>query len=362
MSPLVTIGVLTKNRDLTVARTLRSVLNQSVRDFEVIVVDNASEDNTIRVVRQFRDKRISLIVHSKDQGIARSRQQVLEEARGRFLVWIDSDDFCKSTLLERQVSRFESNPVLQLVGTWFWQEVDSPSRQQVRTPYLIRSFPWRDAEIRPVQVFWNCFSASGTMIRREGAIANSISFDTKCFLAEDYQFWNDLLLVGEGALVPQPLMVYGAGGVSRSPLAGLSQTHSVEQIRKLALYHYGLHAEDEEYIKLLTGEAAIVGFDVIREAGLDDFLNRFISFFAARGSAYDRGARAFIAFLLLRLLRRNSYARTKEASSFRRLVLRRCKPESLSLFLASYLAAWGTRRAYAALHGPQFKAAASARG
>jgi hypothetical protein len=200
------------------------------------------------------------------------------------------------------------------------------------------------------------------MIRRESAIKNSISFDSDQHMAEDYKFWNDFMLIGEAALIPEPLLFYGRGGISRMPASRISQAHSVERIRRLSLHNCGLTFEDETYMKFLTGEAAFVGFDAIREAGLDDFLNRFISFFAARGAAYDRGARAFIAFLLLRILKTNSYARTKETSRFRRLVLRRCKPKSLSLFFASYLSAWGARRAIAALHRPQFKAAASARG
>jgi hypothetical protein len=187
------------------------------------------------------------------------------------------------------------------------------------------------------------------MIRRDSVFRNSISFDSSQDMAEDYKFWNDLLLVGEAALIPEPLLFYGRGGVSRIPASRISQTRSVARIRRLSLHNWGLPPEDEIYIRLLTGEAALTGCDLTLKGELSDFLSRFISVFVAKGFAYDRGARAFILFLLLRLRMKRASFGDEEDLRVRHLIMRYCKPESLSLFVVSYLSRWGTLRLLSSL-------------
>ncbi|MFX5494461.1 glycosyltransferase family 2 protein, partial [Acinetobacter baumannii] len=76
-----------------ICTTLRSILEQTVQDFEIVVVDDCSRDRSVEVVRSFNDPRIRLIVNEKNLGGAGSYNRAVEAARGTWLVNLDADDW-----------------------------------------------------------------------------------------------------------------------------------------------------------------------------------------------------------------------------------------------------------------------------
>ena len=92
MTPLVSVIIPAYNRAGTVDRSLRSVLNQSVHDFEIIVVDDGSSDNTVSVVESFADARIRLLRHDSNLGAGPARNTGMQAAEGDYIAWLDSDD------------------------------------------------------------------------------------------------------------------------------------------------------------------------------------------------------------------------------------------------------------------------------
>jgi glycosyltransferase involved in cell wall biosynthesis len=115
MNPLVSVVVPTFRRAWCLRRALGSVLAQTVRDLEVIVVDDASDDETGDVVAGFAEPRLRLLTHARTSGTSMARNTGFKVARGRFVAFIDSDDEWLPHKLERQVEFLERNPTL--VGT-----------------------------------------------------------------------------------------------------------------------------------------------------------------------------------------------------------------------------------------------------
>ncbi len=101
--PAVSIIIPTYNRGYCIAQCLRSVLAQSFRDYEIIVVDDASGDDTEAQVAAVHDARISFIAHSKNQGGAVARNTGIRRARGEFVAFLDSDDTWLPDKLEKQI-------------------------------------------------------------------------------------------------------------------------------------------------------------------------------------------------------------------------------------------------------------------
>ena len=87
------------NKEKSIAHTLKCVLNQTYRDFEVVVVDDGSKDNSAAVVEQFEDKRIRL-VRQKNGGVSAARNRGIAEARGEYVAFLDADDVWKQNHLE----------------------------------------------------------------------------------------------------------------------------------------------------------------------------------------------------------------------------------------------------------------------
>ena len=92
-----------------IGATIESVLNQTYQNFEMIIVDDASKDNTEEVVKSFKDKRIKYIRLSKNSGPAFARNRAMEEARGKYMAFLDSDDLWKREKLEKQINFIKKN-------------------------------------------------------------------------------------------------------------------------------------------------------------------------------------------------------------------------------------------------------------
>lgn len=101
--PKVSVIIPTYNRSVSLARSIRSVLNQTCADFELIVIDDASTDDTEKEVRKLSDKRIRIIKHSENLGGSAARNTGINNANGRYVAFLDSDDEWLPRKLERQI-------------------------------------------------------------------------------------------------------------------------------------------------------------------------------------------------------------------------------------------------------------------
>lgn len=102
----VSVIIPTCNRANLVKRALHSVLEQTFRDFEVIVVDDASQDNTKEVVASFADERVKYIKHDKNRGGSAARNSGIKAAKGKYIAFLDDDDEWMPTKIEKQVRKF----------------------------------------------------------------------------------------------------------------------------------------------------------------------------------------------------------------------------------------------------------------
>lgn len=106
----------TYKRPTLVRRAIRSVLNQTVRDLEVIVVDDASPDDTARVVAAIADERIRYIRHQRNRGLPASRNTGIRVARGRYIAFLDDDDEWLPNKTEKQLRYLQDHGVDAVVG------------------------------------------------------------------------------------------------------------------------------------------------------------------------------------------------------------------------------------------------------
>jgi len=114
-SPNVNVSVIipTYNRAHLVGRAIQSVLNQTYQDFELIIVDDGSTDNTEEVIRKFQehDKKIKYIKHDKNKGSSAARNTGIKASRGEYIAFQDSDDEWFPEKLKKQMEFFKNMPV-----------------------------------------------------------------------------------------------------------------------------------------------------------------------------------------------------------------------------------------------------------
>ncbi len=122
-TPKVSIILPTYNRAYIIEKAIQSVLNQTYQDFELIIVDDGSTDNTEEIIKklQEKDKRIRYIKLETNKGAAAARNEGIKIAHGKYITFQDSDDEWLPEKLEKQMKIFETTPEDIIVYTGFWR-------------------------------------------------------------------------------------------------------------------------------------------------------------------------------------------------------------------------------------------------
>lgn len=115
-SPVVSVIMSMRNGASTVGPAVRSVIMQSLQDWELIVIDDGSFDESSAIVERFHDGRIRLVREAHSAGLAARLNQAVALAKGEFIARMDADDICFPERLSRQVARLREEPRLDLIG------------------------------------------------------------------------------------------------------------------------------------------------------------------------------------------------------------------------------------------------------
>jgi len=192
--PLVSIIIPTYNRAQLLARAVGSVLSQSYQCFELLIVDDGSNDNTQEVVSCFKDSRIRYFKMEKNKGASAARNFGMRESRGGYLSFLDSDDEWLPRKLETEVCFLENNKnyIIVSMGTVFIRD----SAQQ-----KLYASPEKECAITQDNVLrYRGLTNDFTVIK--DSIIRINGFDEEAFARQDFDFWIRITSQGSGYYCP----------------------------------------------------------------------------------------------------------------------------------------------------------------
>lgn len=114
--PLVSVVMPAFNGEQFIGRAIRSILDQTYENWELVIVDDCGTDHTMDVVRSFYDDRIKVFSNEKNKGIAFSRNKAIENSHGKYIAILDDDDMALPDRLRRQVEFLEAHPEIGVAG------------------------------------------------------------------------------------------------------------------------------------------------------------------------------------------------------------------------------------------------------
>jgi glycosyltransferase involved in cell wall biosynthesis len=180
--------------------SITSVLNQTYHDFELVIINDGSTDNTLDVIRSFSDRRIILITYEENKGIAAALNVGLQLAKGAYIARFDADDICFPNRIQQQVNFLNYHPDYVIVG--------SDAEYIVANGDPLFSFQClghSHEEIMKSFYFYCPFIHSSVMYRKEAVIkAGGYSLHAHSF--EDYLLWTQLVEAGKLANIPEALI------------------------------------------------------------------------------------------------------------------------------------------------------------
>jgi len=211
--PRVSVVIPAYNREATVARAMHSVLNQSVRDLELIVVDDASTDGTVGAVEAVGDTRVRLLSHETNRRAGAARNTGIRAATGAYVAFLDSDDEWLPGKLERQLATMDGTPGMGASCTGYLivdgEEVFS------KVPSLLT---YRD-------IFMGCDLSPGTTLVVRRGVFDEVGLNDEAFYR--YEDWDWVLRYAKlhpMGLIEEPLARVHRGGLPpAAPMAGATE-------------------------------------------------------------------------------------------------------------------------------------------
>jgi glycosyltransferase involved in cell wall biosynthesis len=117
MNPKVSVIISAYNCEDYITEAVESIINQTFKDWEILIADDGSTDGTRAIIDQFRDERIRRFHNNENIGLLRTWNKLLEQATGSLITWQDGDDYSFPTRLEKLVSVFERDSAIMLCGS-----------------------------------------------------------------------------------------------------------------------------------------------------------------------------------------------------------------------------------------------------
>jgi glycosyltransferase involved in cell wall biosynthesis len=266
--PPVTVLIPAYNAARTIERALSSVWRQNYPDMEVIVVDDASNDDTVIRVQKIGRANLRLIRLEKNRGVSGALNAGIRQARTDYIAFLDADDEWLELKLIKQLPIIEARPEMTLIACG-GEGVDPAGR--VFDTFGLKLPPYSPREFWRVLLAKSYFSRA-TVVARRSALLEAGGFDETLMVSEDQDMWIKLASIGETGFVTEVLVrIYQMSGslgerymahedefglpMIRNNLARLSQRLSKQDIRQILGQRYAAMGRDI-YIEGRPGRGA----------------------------------------------------------------------------------------------------------
>jgi glycosyltransferase involved in cell wall biosynthesis len=198
--PLVSVLMTAYNREKYIAEAMESVMASTYSNWELIVVDDRSRDNTVAIAREFekKDSRIKVYVNERNLGDYPNRNKAASYARGKYLKFLDSDDMINADGLEYCVREMEKYPNAA-IGMVTYKKVAGNKSFAVSSAEVIRNHFFKQASLG--------IGPTGSIITREYFERNN-GFDTRFKVASDNYFNIRLAMLGDVVFLPYRFFYY----------------------------------------------------------------------------------------------------------------------------------------------------------
>lgn len=214
-----------------------SILAQTFTDFEFIIIDDGSTDNTATILDSYNDERIVRIKNETNLGLVETLNKGLKLARGKYIARMDADDIARPQRLELQVKYLESHPEIGLLGTRY-RIIDDEGNNVFDTvspppfiPGTVTTLNW--------MILWETAVQHPTaMMRRELIEAHDLRYDAHYFTAEDYDLWTRIHRLSGVARIDEDCLQYRVNpeGISSTKRRKQLETHFQITYREVCAY------------------------------------------------------------------------------------------------------------------------------
>lgn len=236
-SPTVSVLMAVHNGATYLAEAMESILCQSFTDFEFLIVDDASEDDSRQIMASNPDPRVRLLANPRKMGLAAALNRLWAEARGKYVARMDADDVSLPGRLAAQMEFLERNPDVLVCGTWVEAFGESSG---------VWRYPLRHEEIKCGLLFNSVLVHPTVMIRNDRGILGDAPYDETFGRSQDYELWSRLADKGRLANLGEVLLRYRTYPRDVQDPYRLEQREYADRVRERMLKNLGISPTPEQ--------------------------------------------------------------------------------------------------------------------
>lgn len=252
-TPKISVLMPVYNCELYIKKAIDSILNQTYSDFEFLIIDDASTDETVSIIKSYNDARIQLIEKPINSGYTNSLNYGLKLAKGKYIARMDGDDISLPERFAKQVDFLDKNLDVVLCGTAFCI---------IGTNEII-SIPQNHEEIKLALLKNNCIAHPSVMMRKSILDKGSILYDLAKEPSEDYDLWVRLISKGKLHNLLEVLLKYRIHDKQVSQKRTEQQLNNAIEIKLYLLYCLDLEMQqnEREVLKKIITRNSNIKFD-----------------------------------------------------------------------------------------------------
>lgn len=239
-TPLISVIMSVYNEQDYIEDALRSILDQTEPDFELIIVDDCSTDDTVSIIEGLNDDRIILVRNEENCGLTKNLNKALTMTRGEFIARMDGDDISMPDRFRVQVDYLRAHPDVMLI---------SCNTATFGEQRLVSDISGTPEELKCTMLIRPVLAHPGFMFRRDLFEKYGFTYDEHFRSAQDYDFAARVTRQFNIAVTPEVLLQYRAhkGQVSQTP--NLKQFGFADEVRTLILSDLGISLDFDAYHK-----------------------------------------------------------------------------------------------------------------
>lgn len=242
--PKISVFMPAYNSEEFIAEAIESILNQTFKDFEFIIINDGSTDHTWDIIQKYarQDNRIRAYSRCINKGIVYTANEGFELARGEYIARMDSDDISLPERFEKQIKYMETHPDIGLLGAWtqYFPGFDISKRpKNINLFYLLKDCPVD----QPV-----------VMIRKSVIDKYHLRYDEDYLACEDQELWFRLIKVSRIANLQELLLMHRWHGNNISIKMGDIQQQNIQKIRRQILNFITTDKKEQDAIKKIIPE------------------------------------------------------------------------------------------------------------
>lgn len=236
MNSKVTVLMSVHNGEKYLREAIESILNQTFRDFELLIVNDGSTDSSKEIILSYDDSRIVYVENETNIGLTKSLNKGLKLAKGEYIARMDADDISLPERLEKQVEFMDKNKDVGVCGSWI----------RLIGSKIEWKMPGESDFIKASMIFHNSLFHPTVITRKKVLNNNGLNYNEEFRCAQDYELWSRMKNFTIMNNIQKSLVFYRSHGNQVTNVSNGDQKNSAKKVRKNLLNELGVVFSQEE--------------------------------------------------------------------------------------------------------------------